>query len=153
MRAKLGLTASDDGDAALATDWLALLHAQHVDFTLAWRRLADVAAGHSQPLEVLFQDSGALRLWLDRWKRRVAREPRSAVARAEAMRRANPIYIPRNHRVEEALVAASDHADLAPFERLLDVITHPFEERPGSADYAAPAPTEVTACYKTFCGT
>ena len=51
------------------------------------------------------------------------------------------------------LAAASDRSDLAPFERLLDVITRPFEERPDLHDYAAPAPTEVTPGYKTFCGT
>jgi uncharacterized protein YdiU (UPF0061 family) len=69
------------------------------------------------------------------------------------MRHVNPIYVPRNHRVEEALTAASEHSDLAPFEALLDVITHPFEERPGREAYAVPAPRDVTACYKTFCGT
>ena len=153
MRAKLGLTTPDDRDAGLANDWMAILHAQRVDFTLAFRRLADAAAGQSQPLELLFDDVGALRRWLDRWRRRVGGEPGSAAARAEQMRRSNPIYIPRNHRVEEALTAASDHSDLAPFERLLDVITRPFEERPDREDYAEPAPTEVTAGYKTFCGT
>jgi uncharacterized protein YdiU (UPF0061 family) len=69
------------------------------------------------------------------------------------MHRVNPAYIPRNHRVEEALAAASQHGDLAPFDALLEVITHPFDERPGWESYAEPAPREVTARYKTFCGT
>ena len=68
------------------------------------------------------------------------------------MRAVNPIYIPRNHLVEEALAAAFDN-DLTLFERLLDVIERPYDERPELKDYAQPAPREFTACYKTFCGT
>ena len=63
----------------------------------------------------------------------------------------NPVYIPRNHLVEEALAAATA-GDLAPVERLLDVLARPFEQRPGLERYAEPAPAGG-ACYKTFCGT
>ena len=70
-----------------------------------------------------------------------------------SLRHTNPLYIPRNHRVEEALAAATDHADLAPFDRLLNAVTRPFEEDPELDTYASPAPAEVTACYQTFCGT
>jgi uncharacterized protein YdiU (UPF0061 family) len=68
------------------------------------------------------------------------------------MRRANPAFIPRNHRVEEVIQAALADADFAPFERLLSVVTRPYEEQPEHAELAdAPAPEErVTA---TFCGT
>jgi uncharacterized protein YdiU (UPF0061 family) len=69
------------------------------------------------------------------------------------MRRASPWIIPRNHRVEEALAAASDHGDLAPFERLLQALRRPFDEHPDDAPFAEPAPAAVTACYRTFCGT
>ena len=69
------------------------------------------------------------------------------------MRRVNPFVIPRNHRVEEALAAASDDADLGPFDRLLDALRHPYDETADNARYAEPAPAEVTACYRTFCGT
>ena len=131
VRAKLGLAAAEDGDAALAADWLALLEAHAVDFTLAWRRLGDAAAGDERPLAALFADPAAPAAWLERWRRRAEREPRSGGERRAAMHRVNPLYIPRNHRVEEALAAASEHGDLAPFERLLEVVTHPFDERPG----------------------
>jgi uncharacterized protein YdiU (UPF0061 family) len=69
------------------------------------------------------------------------------------MRCVNPIYIPRNHLVEEALAAATNEADLKPFERLLAVIAHPYDERPELANYGQPASQNFTACYKTFCGT
>jgi uncharacterized protein YdiU (UPF0061 family) len=68
------------------------------------------------------------------------------------MDRVNPIYIPRNHLVEEALEAATD-GDLAPFERLVDVLARPFDERPGLEAYAEPAPAAFAAEYCTFCGT
>ena len=69
------------------------------------------------------------------------------------MRSVNPWVIPRNHRVEEALDAASSHDDLGPFERLLAALRAPFDETPAHAVYAQPAPAAVTACYQTFCGT
>ena len=69
------------------------------------------------------------------------------------MRRVSPWVIPRNHRVEEALAAASDDDDLGPFERLLAALRRPFDELPSTLAYAEPAPAEVTACYQTFCGT
>jgi uncharacterized protein YdiU (UPF0061 family) len=164
QRAKLGLRrdeADDDGgDTALIDDWLQLLQSGRVDFTLAWRRLADAAAGNDAPLRALFADADALGQWLARWRARCASEdaalddPTAAGARrAASMRAVNPLVIARNHRVEEALSAASDEGDLAPFERLLDAIRCPFDEAPELAPYAEPAPPAVTACYRTFCGT
>ncbi len=160
-RAKLGLARAgpddDEADAALAEDWLALLHAGKVDFTLAWRRLADAAAGDEAPLRRLFAEPGAPDDWLARWRARCAREDAGAAQagarRAAAMRRANPFVIPRNHRVEEARAAASDEGDLVPFERLLAALRRPFDEYDALAPYGEPAPAEVTACYRTFCGT
>jgi uncharacterized protein YdiU (UPF0061 family) len=163
QRAKLGLSrdsrADDGADAALADDWLSLLHEGHVDFTLAWRRLADAAAGDESPLRALFADASAPDEWLARWRERCAREDtvqdpvNSSARRARAMRAVNPIVIARNHRVEEALAAASNEGNLTPFEQLLDAIKQPYDEIPGNARYAEPAPAAVTACYQTFCGT
>ena len=165
QRAKLGLRRGepddDSADAALAEDWLTLLDAERVDFTLGWRRLADAAAGDEAPLRALFTDARAPDAWLARWRARCAGEDHSAghgpalarIERAEAMRRVNPRVIPRNHRVEEALAAASDEGDLAPFERLLDALRQPYDESGKLAPYAEPAPAAVTACYRTFCGT
>jgi uncharacterized protein YdiU (UPF0061 family) len=158
QRAKLGLYeapgASDTGDSALASDWLALLQAHAVDFTLGWRCLADAAEGNDAPLLALFAQAQPLQQWLSRWRSRWTDEPAlPAPQRAASMRGANPWIIARNHRVEEALDAASARGDLGPFERLLSALRRPFEERPGDAVYAEPAPAEVTARYQTFCGT
>jgi uncharacterized protein YdiU (UPF0061 family) len=67
------------------------------------------------------------------------------------MERGNPVYIPRNHLVEEALEAATA-GDLEPLQRLLDAVTRPYDVRPGLERYAAPAPEDFGA-YRTFCGT
>ena len=159
QRAKLGLSSVEDAaDAVLAADWLALLHAQAVDFTLGWRRLADAAEGDGAPLRALFAEPAALDAWLARWRARCARDAAAGavdgVERAARMRRANPWVIARNHRVEEALAAASsDDADLGPFERLLAALRRPWDEAPELVPYAEPAPAETTASYRTFCGT
>jgi uncharacterized protein YdiU (UPF0061 family) len=147
-----------DSDDALAGDWLDLLQRQRVDFTQAWRFLADAAAGTDGRLRALFGEPPELEPWLVRWRTRLAQADGLApgAARpqaAEAMRRASPWIIPRNHRVEEALAAASDHGDLAPFEHLLQALHRPFDEHPDDAPFAEPAPAAVTACYRTFCGT
>jgi len=165
QRAKLGLRrgepGDDDVDSALAGDWLSLLHAERVDFTLGWRRLADAAAGDEAPLRALFAGARAPDAWLARWRARCASEDDSAehgptmagIERAGAMRSVNPGVIPRNHRVEEALAAASDEGDLAPFEALLDALRQPYDAAGERSPYAEPAPAAVTACYRTFCGT
>ena len=151
-------------DDALAGDWLDLLHQQRVDFTQAWRFLADEAAcgaaeaARTSRLRPLFAEPGALEPWLARWRERLALHDGQppAAARPETaatMRQASPWVIPRNHRVEEALAAASDYGDLAPFERLLQALRRPFDEHPDDAPFAEPAPAELTAGYRTFCGT
>nr|MCU0869837.1 protein adenylyltransferase SelO family protein [Burkholderiales bacterium] len=162
-RAKLGLAPAGDADTAddtaLADDFLGLLHAQHVDFTRAWWHLADAAEGRAEPLREQFTDLAAIDAWLARWRARCAADDggttstERAVARAARMRRTNPRVIARNHRVEEALTAASDHADLGPFEQLLDAVRRPFDVDPALDRYAEPAPVDVTARYRTFCGT
>lgn len=160
LRAKLGLRAEgphdERADASLGESWLDLLHAQRVDYTLAWRRLADAAEDNEAPLRALFAGQPGLDRWLRRWHERCAVEdagPHAAASRAEAMRRVNPWLIPRNHRVEEALAAASDHGDLAPFEHLLRALRRPCEEDPAMARYAEPASGEFMAEFRTFCGT
>ena len=161
QRAKLGLLpAADDrrdsGDTALANDWLALLQQHGVDFTLAWRHLASAAAGDADPLLALFAEPAAPAPWLARWHARCdddADGSGAGPARAARMRQVNPWLIPRNHRVEEALAAASEHGDLRLFTRLLAALQRPYDDDPASAAYAQAASAQVAAGYKTFCGT
>jgi uncharacterized protein YdiU (UPF0061 family) len=146
MRAKLGLAEGADDDDALAADLLALMHAQGVDFTSCFRSLSAAARGDAAEARAFFGDPAAFDAWAERWR------PRLAPGAADAMDRVNPVYIARNHHVEDALAAATA-GDLGPFERLVDVVARPFDERPGLEPYAAPAPSGFCDGYQTFCGT
>lgn len=156
-RTKLGLADTDKTESVsesqrkLVDDWIELMTKDQVDFTLAWRRLAEAAKGDTSELQSLFKVQTELDAWLERWTEMQSGAESSQLA--SAIRAANPIYIPRNHLVEEALAAASNDGDLGPFEGLLEVVQNPFEENPQRARYSLPAPAEFTACYKTFCGT
>ena len=150
LHAKLALPDQTPEDSMLGNDYLQLLQTHRIDYTLGFRRLMDAATGDDAPLQALFgQAQPQLTAWLERWRQRTgAREDTVAKLRA-----VNPLYIARNHQVEAALAAAVDEADFAPFERLLAVLQHPFDEREEDQAFSRPAPAEQTACYKTFCGT
>src|SRR5262245_51745260 len=152
VRAKLGLASEEEAYLNLATGFLTAMQGQKVDYTLAFRYLADAAMGREEPLGALFADPSAYDLWSGHWRARLAREPVAPLERAQAMRRVNPAFIPRNHRVEEALSAAVEGADYAPFEALLKILSRPFDDQPEFATFAEPAP-EGQGCYQTFCGT
>lgn len=161
QRAKLGLSrpAGVDaaGDDALIASWLALLQAQAVDFTQAWRHLGEAAVGREAGLRSLFSEPAPLDGWLARWHARCAAEDAAggpgAAARAAGMHAVNPRIIPRNHQVEAALAAVMNDDDLQPFERLLAAVREPFGDVPAWDAYAVPAAAHVTASYQTFCGT
>jgi uncharacterized protein YdiU (UPF0061 family) len=141
MRAKLGLAADPDG--ALIADLLAQLQQSRVDYTSIFRLLGAAARGDTEPARGLFVDLAAFDEWLSRW---LALGPD-----ADAMDRVNPVYVPRNHLVEEALAAATS-GDLGPLEELLAATAHPFDERPGLDRFASGAPDDFGP-YQTFCGT
>ncbi len=146
MRAKLGLPGdADDAEVAgLVETLLELLAADHVDWTSFFRRLADAARGDAEPVRLLFLDLAGVDGWLARW--------RALGPDGDAMDRVNPLYIPRNHLVEEALDAATA-GDLTLVEELLEVLADPFTERPDHERFAAPAPQDFGATFRTFCGT
>jgi serine/tyrosine/threonine adenylyltransferase len=145
MRAKLGLPADVDPAVAgpLVDDLLGLLHRNHVDHTSFYRALGAAARGDAEPARLLVLDLAAFDEWLARW--------RALGPDAAAMGQVNPVYVPRNHLVEEALDAATA-GDLEPLGRLLAAVTRPFDDRPGLERYAEPAPQDFGS-YRTFCGT
>ncbi len=128
-----------------------LLTAQRVDHTLFFRRLSEAARGDEAPVRALFAEPAAFEAWSPAWRALLPAEPAARRAAADAMDRVNPLYVPRNHKVEEALAAAQQD-DLAPLHRLLEAITRPFDERSGLEAWAEPAPAEAPP-YRTFCGT
>ena len=145
MRAKLGLSPAvpEPVVSPLVEELLALLHGSHVDHTSFFRSLSGAARSNPEPVRSLFLDLPAFDAWVQRW--------RGLGPDAEVMDRVNPLYIPRNHLVEEALAAATS-GDLDPLERLMAAVVSPYLERPGLERYTATAPDDF-GTYRTFCGT
>ncbi|HLU60096.1 MAG TPA: YdiU family protein [Pseudonocardia sp.] len=143
MAAKLGLAEPDDH---LVRDLMGLLAGRRVDFTRFFRGLSAHLRGTDGPRS-LFAEPTAFDAWAARWE---AALPPDRAAVAEAMDRVNPVYIPRNHVVEEALAAATE-GDMGPFHRLVEVVSDPYRERPGLERFAEPAPAEYR--HVTYCGT
>ena len=146
---KLGLAAPEAGDRDLVNDLLTMMAAAKADFTLTFRALADAAEGDESALRARLTDGEAVTAWLAAWRERLAADEREATA--AAIRAVNPIYIPRNHIVED-VIEAGLHENFEPFHAMNALLTDPFTERPGNEAYAAPAP-EGGAIHRTFCGT
>jgi uncharacterized protein YdiU (UPF0061 family) len=143
--AKLGVPgAAPEVAAPLIQDLHTQLEQSAIDHTTFYRRLALAARGDREPVRGEFIDLAAFDAWLARW-RELGPDP-------DAMDRVNPVYVPRNHLVEEALTAATG-GDLAPLDQLLDAVRAPFDERPGLQRYAEPSEREFNASFRTFCGT
>ena len=130
----------------------ATLQEQRVDHTGFFRALAVAAAGNVESVRQLFAVPEAFDSWSAPWFARLRSDGREPDAVAAGMNSVNPVYIARNHLVEEALAAASAHGDLAPMRQLVDVLAGPYHERPGLERYALPAP-DTFGGYQTFCGT
>ena len=156
LRRKIGLRTEREGDEDLVQSLLGLMAADKADFTLTFRWLCDAAEGRDAAVRGLFGDDAGFAAWLERWRVRLALETAPAEVApgdtAAAMRGVNPMFIPRNHLVEEALTAAVERADFAPFEALLAVLSRPYDDDPALAHYAAP-PREEERVLQTFCGT
>lgn len=163
-RAKLGLArpgetagaavGDDTTDRALINDYLQGLHQHGVDFTLGFRRLADLLRGQPLALQGLWGEGvAALNTWVARWRQRLQAQGVADGKTAQRMDAVNPLYIPRNHLVENALQAATENGDLRAFHELLSTVTRPYDERPEDAHAALPATREQSQGYRTFCGT
>ena len=153
MLRKLGLATMSEGDTALVDTILSAMQRNLVDYTLFFRRLAGVveAGRGDEPMRELFVDPSAADHVLEVWRARLAIEDRSPGEVASAMAAVNPVYIPRNHRIEAVIEAAIEN-DFAPFEELQEVLSLPFVERQQFAAYEHP-PLEHERVTATFCGT
>ena len=145
MRKKLGLTGSQLGDGVLSADLFDIMQAQGSDFTQTFHRLTKIASGANESLGEPFAQ------WLERWQTRRGLNLAGGDSFA-LMQTANPVYIPRNHLIEEAIQAATQHEDFEPFHTLVDVLADPWHERKGLGKFAAP-PAKDQLVKHTFCGT
>ena len=153
MARKLGLSEITEDDSALVEDLFQAMGEHGLDFTLVFRRLADLAEENSAAqVDALFEIPDALLPWLARWRSRLEQENTSPKTRQARMYRANPVFIPRNHLIQDAIESATRDDDLAPFHRLNEVLQNPFEYRPEQQRFATP-PRPEQEVRQTFCGT
>ena len=152
MRVKIGLNSLEDNDVKLINRLLDAMHRGKADFTLTFRRLSDVLRGNGMSVRALFEDPAVFDAWENDWRARLGREKVSASDCAGSMDQVNPIYIPRNHKVEEALAAAINQGNISEFEDMLSVVSKPFDELSGREGYAEPG-GKTAVPYQTFCGT
>jgi serine/tyrosine/threonine adenylyltransferase len=154
MRSKLGISSQDDGDVELIRGLLGAMHENAADFTLTFRLLCNAAGDEKADVAVrgLFANPGAYDDWASKWRSRLTREGKNPSARAEAMRRVNPTFVPRNHRVEHALDAAVEREDFSLFAELMAILSRPYEDQEAFAKYAVP-PQADERVFQTFCGT
>ncbi|WP_315800259.1 protein adenylyltransferase SelO [Bradyrhizobium sp. SZCCHNS3002] len=153
LRRKLGLFTQREGDQPLAQALFDAMAAAKADFTLTFRRLSDAAGnGDLDEVRSLFADPAGFEEWAARWQQRLTEEPQSPAERRAAMRKVNPAFIPRNHRIEAVITAAVENDDYAPFEELHAVLARPYDDQPDRADYADP-PQPEEQVLQTFCGT
>ena len=138
---KIGLADATSEDEPMIVSLLDTMAASRADFTNTFRALSD-----GKPRDE-FLDPTAFDAWEKDWRERLEQEQ----APDDVMRAANPVYIPRNHRVEQ-MIAAAVAGDMAPFHRLCEVLAEPYRSRSNAADLAHP-PEPSEAVQQTFCGT
>ena len=101
-------------------------------------------------LRHLFKDAGAYDKLATNWRVRLSREAKAPDERVELMHQANPAVIPRNHRIEQAIEAALDQEDYGPFEKLLEVLSPPYEELEGLREYICCIRNQKNMFYRHF---
>jgi len=146
MRRKLGLFGEEADDLPLIQSLLEWMQETGADYTITFRDLISETA----PTEGAYQ-SPAFQQWFIRWQARLARNLKPLKSSLCLMRDKNPVIIPRNQHVEDALDAAGD-GNLKPFYALLEAVQHPLEETDTNAPYRAPPP-HANHNHQTFCGT
>lgn len=152
MRAKLGLITEQEGDFELGEQLLESMSGEKVDFTLLFRQLATDLESGGNDSERLFSDSTRFNQWRQAWLSRLGLEPQSPQDSVKLMIGVNPLYIARNHLVEQAIEAAEQRGDYQPFEQLIRVLANPYTAQSDAEDYAKPAPASFGP-FVSYCGT
>lgn len=146
MRAKLGIFNEEEQDKKLFEDLLGVMETYHADYTNTFRSLTMGAIADTE----LFK-APEFTEWHERWKARRGRQQESEASSKQLMQKSNPAVIPRNHRVEEALEAATERGDFGVMERLLAALSDPYAYAAEQEEYCT-VPTSAKP-YRTYCGT
>ena len=152
MLRKIGLSPSQDG--RVVNDFLDILHKNEIDYTLAFRALTEMleTSFDNDELTPLMKNSDSYQAWKTIWISLLEKENFSKQERLAAMQKANPIYIPRNWHVEQALTTAAIENDYTIFDEMLAVLKTPYTKHETLHKYAT-TPHPSTDAYQTFCGT
>ncbi len=153
MQAKTGLNSLDEEATTLLDALPEAMATSGIDHTLFFRTLAQATTGDTQPVLDLCQKPQPMQDWLQGWHQRLLQQEEDAQSVSRRMEQVNPLYIPRNHQVEQALETAVEQGDTVPLRRLLQVLQQPFTPQPGMEELARPAPEDFQQGYRTFCGT
>ena len=146
MRDKLGFFGEDSKDQVLILDLLTWMHQNKADYTNTFCFLMNKKINNDK----IYQDENFL-IWKKRWHERLSLNNGTPEKCLKLMRSVNPLVIPRNHKVEEALTAANDN-DLNLLKKLIKILNNPYQNQKNISDYQIPiSPSEQK--YKTFCGT
>ena len=143
MRDKLGLFGEDMNDKKLISDLLKLMEKNKSDYTNTFYNLMDIKNN-------IYKDKNFI-IWINNWKKRINSNKTSNQKQIELMKKSNPVVIPRNHKVEEAL-AAAEEGNFEVVINLLSILKKPYDLQKNSADYQSPPPLSDQK-YQTFCGT
>ena len=146
MRNKLGLFGEDTKDQVLILDLLTWMHQNKADYTNTFCFLMNTKIQNNK----IYNDENFL-IWKKRWKERLLLNNNSPEKYLKLMRSANPLVIPRNHKVEESLEAANNN-DLTEVKKLINVLRNPYKDQIKIDNYQSPAPL-TDQKYQTFCGT
>jgi uncharacterized protein YdiU (UPF0061 family) len=154
MRGKLGLVTARTEDPAVVQQLLDLMQKHGADYTLVFRQLCDAVNRKSniEGLNKIFSGDSLWVDWLARWHQRLEQEPRASEEVAESMRRINPVFIPRNHLVEQAINFAVEKNDFSKMDTLQKLLASPYSDQPSYSKYSNP-PKPEERIYQTFCGT
>ena len=145
MRGKLGLSGLDNNDKSLILDLLTWMHEKKADYTNTFCHLMNF----DPKKEKIFEDSKFI-VWKKRWKERLLKNDNNQIKSIELMKNNNPLVIPRNHKIEEALEAAELN-DMEPINKILEILKNPYDKQSEIIDYQYPSKSSEK--YQTFCGT
>lgn len=147
---KLGFDKATESTQELTQSFLTLLAEHRLDFTLSFRNLKSMLLGQKANTEAKYNEH--FDDWLNRWQGTLTTEGISTQQAAITLDKSNPLFIPRNHQIEAAIDAATDHSDFKLFHELVDTLTQPFTDQPERAYLALP-PEKGQGVFRTFCGT
>jgi uncharacterized protein YdiU (UPF0061 family) len=147
MLNKLGIENKTPEDYALVDEFLDLLKIHKIDYTSAFFALSGDLDSADNPLNNM-----VLKSWIDKWQARISKNTKGLHTAKDLIKENNPVFIPRNHLVEEALDAAVA-GNLSLLEEMLSILARPYDYQANYEQYLAPPAADFDQDYQTFCGT